>query len=384
MQIPPKTVIRNRPILVPGILIIWIRGRLSKRLLPDGRSPMLGKSSAMLSTHQTKPKSLCPHCPRLLGLLIVVLTGCAGSQSTLAPAGEAAERIAQLFWWMVSIAAVIWLIVAGLCLYAIRINPQPHNRRLALLIIGGGVLVPTVVLGVLLAFGLSLLPDLVAPAPEGSLHIEVTGEQWWWRVRYETPDSEWVELANEIHLPVGEPVEFSLKSADVVHAFWIPALGGKVDMIPGRVNRLRLDPTRKGLFRGVCAEYCGGSHSLMAFDVVVEDREDFERWLAHQQQDAKAPSDSQARQGRDMFFSSGCAACHTIRGTNADGAIGPDLTHVGGRKSLAAGTLPNHLEQFHRWLAHPDEVKPEVPMPRFSMLPEDDLKALAAYLEGLE
>jgi cytochrome c oxidase subunit 2 len=324
---------------------------------------------------------------RLWGIVtagVLGLAGCGGAQSALAPAGRSAERIADLFWWMAGGAAVVWVSVLALGVYAVRANSGPSRRQAALLIIGGGAVVPTVVLAVLLVFGLSLLPELVAPAPEGSLRVSVTGEQWWWRVRYEVPEGKAVRLANEIRLPVGEPVEFRLASADVIHSFWIPSLGGKVDMIPGRQTRLALHPTRTGVFRGVCAEYCGASHALMAFTVVVQERADFDRWLEGQAAPARSPTTELAERGRDVFLASGCGACHTVRGTAAGGVVGPDLTHVGSRRSLAAGTLPAEPEDFHRWVAHPKTVKPEVIMPHFGMLPPDDLRALAAYLDGLE
>lgn len=240
------------------------------------------------------------------------------------------------------------------------------------------------VLGVLLVYGLALTPDLLAPAPEGSLRIAVTGEQWWWRVRYLPPGGDPVDLANEIRLPVGERVEFSLESPDVIHSFWIPALGGKIDMIPGRVNRLTLQPSRTGVFRGACAEYCGASHALMSFSVVVLEQEDFARWLAHQAQPAPEPTAALAAHGQDLFLANGCGACHAIRGTPADGVVGPDLTHVGGRLSLGAGILPNEPDAFVRWIARTEMVKPGVHMPAFGMLPAEDLEALAVYLEGLQ
>lgn len=309
------------------------------------------------------------------------LAGCDGPQSALAPSGRAAEQIADLFWWMTGGAAVIWVIVIGLSAFAVRIRPGTLTRRQsATLIIGGGAVFPTIVLAVLLGFGLAGLPELLAPAPEGSLRIGVVGEQWWWRVRYEIAEGETVELANEIHLPVGEPVEFLLESPDVIHAFWIPSLGGKMDMIPGRRTRLRLEPTEVGVFRGACAEYCGGSHALMAFDVIVEERAEFERWLARQAEPAQA-SDSH---GAEVFLTSGCGACHAIRGTRAAGVVGPDLTHVGSRLTLGASTLPNDAEAFLRWIGRTEAVKPEVHMPSFGMLPREDLEALAAYLDGLE
>ena len=313
------------------------------------------------------------------------LAGCAGEQSALDPAGRDAERIAGLFWWMTGGAAMVWIAVAALTIYAMRGRKSASEARQAkFLIIGGGVLVPTVVLAALLVYGLAMLPELVARAPEGSLTIAVTGEQWWWRVRYQLPDGEEVVLANEIRIPVGEPVEFQLDSPDVIHSFWIPSLGGKMDMIPGRRTRLALEPTRTGTFRGVCAEYCGASHALMAFDVVVLEKAEFAEWLAQQRQPAPEPVEPIAAQGRDHFLANGCSACHTIRGTEADGVVGPDLTHVGSRLSVGAGILPNEPEAFVRWIARTDKVKPGVTMPHFGMLPPEELRALAAYLESLK
>jgi cytochrome c oxidase subunit 2 len=207
---------------------------------------------------------------------------------------------------------------------------------------------------------------------------------WWWRVRYQSASGPSVELANEIHLPVGEPVEFQLESDNVIHSFWIPSLGGKMDMIPGRVTRLVLTPTRTGLFRGACAEYCGTSHALMTFDVIVEEKPEFDRWLAHQAQLAKPSTEPVAKQGQDLFLATGCHACHTVRGTPASGIIGPDLTHVGSRLSLAAGTLPAEHDEFRRWIALTEDVKPGAYMPKFDMLPAEQLHALAVYLKGLE
>lgn len=316
------------------------------------------------------------------------LAGCGGPQSALEPAGRDAERIAGLFWWMAAGALVIWLLVVALILYSFHAQPEPHQQdRAKILIIGGGALVPTLVLAVLLAFGLAELPRLLAAPPEGSLRIDVSGEQWWWRVRYLSsgaPGGEAVVLANEIRLPVGERVELRLESPDVIHSFWIPALGGKVDMIPGRVTRLALEPTRTGVFRGACAEYCGASHALMAFNAVVMEQGAFDRWLARQAEPARPPVGPLAARGRELFFANGCGACHTIRGTPADGVVGPDLTHVGSRTSLGAGTLTNEPAAFRQWLARTEAVKPDVHMPAFGMLPPEDLRALSAWLDGLQ
>ncbi len=306
------------------------------------------------------------------------------SQSALSPAGRGAEEIAELFWRMTGAASVIWLVVAALAVWAVVGGPakaRPAAQRA--MIVWGGAVAPTVALGALLAYGLSLLPGLLAAAPPGTLKVSVVGEQWWWRVRYLPAQGAPVETANEIRLPVGEPVDFELRSADVIHSFWIPSLGGKMDMFPGRPTRLVLKPTRTGRFRGVCAEYCGASHALMAFDVLVLEKPEFERWLAAQRRPAVEPSGT-AAEGRDLFLANGCAACHAIRGTEAAGVIGPDLTHVGGRLSLAAGALPPGADSLKRWIAKTHEVKPGALMPHFAMLPPEELDALAAYLESLK
>lgn len=315
----------------------------------------------------------------------IPLTGCHGAQSALDPAGEGAQTLARLFWGMALGAGIVWLGMIALTVLAIRARPEAQSsRRAALLIIGGGAVLPTVVLAGLLSYGLALLPRLLAPAPPGSLQIAVTGEQWWWRVRYVTADGIPVELANEIHLPVAEAAALQLDSADVIHSFWLPALGGKLDMFPGRTTRLSLRPRRAGVFRGVCAEYCGTSHALMGFYAIVEDRAAFDRWLAHQTEPAQTPLDPRAVRGGQLFLSSGCGSCHTIRGTPADGVLGPDLTHVGSRQSLGAGLLTNDPEGFRRWIAHTESVKPGATMPSFDMLPEEEVRALAAYLEALQ
>jgi cytochrome c oxidase subunit 2 len=296
-------------------------------------------------------------------------------------AGLAAERIADLFWWMLAGAVVVWLLVVGLAVYATSIRPGEHPLRLASWLIVGGALLPALVLAILLSVGLGMLPPL-RPLTESDLEIAVSGEQWWWRVRYETPNGP-VELANEIRLPVQRRAGFRLTSPDVIHSFWIPSLGGKMDMIPGRETHLTLEPTRTGHFRGTCAEYCGSSHALMGFSVVVMEADAFAAWLEQQRAPAVAPASAIARRGQESFIANGCAACHTIRGTAADGRVGPDLTHVGSRISLAAGVLNNEHASFAQWIAETRRIKPGVHMPRFGMLRPDEINAIAAYLEGL-
>ncbi len=307
-------------------------------------------------------------------------------QSTLEPAGRDAERIADLFWWMAAGGGLIWLAIIALSIYILHYKPGTTYSEGAArtLIVGGGVIFPTLVLAALLAYGLSLLPRVLALPADGGLVVAVTGEQWWWRVRYMLPGGETIELANELRLPVGRRIEVRLASPDVIHAFWVPSLAGKMDAIPGRINRIALEPTRTGVFRGACAEYCGASHAQMAFHVVVTEEAAFADWLTGQRRASEPPTDVWLQRGRDAFLANGCGACHTVRGTAADGVTAPDLTHVGGRVSLAAGTLDNDRGGFFRWIFDSHRYKPEARMPAFGMLPPDDLLALADYMDSLQ
>jgi cytochrome c oxidase subunit 2 len=181
-------------------------------------------------------------------------------------------------------------------------------------------------------------------------------------------------------MPVGERVEFALTSPDVIHAFWIPTLGGKVDMIPGRENRLVLEAEKPGVYRGVCTEFCGASHALMAFSVVVMEKDAFTAWLSQ----AAAPAAGAAGRGQDLFHQNGCGACHTVSGTEARGEVGPDLSRFGERATVGAGTLSNTPENVARFISHTDAIKPRVRMPAYSALPQNDLGDIAAYLGSLK
>lgn len=321
-----------------------------------------------------------------MSLCAVAAAACDGPQSALDPAGVGATRLAELTAALTAGAAVIWCAAIGLALYAMYGRRNPGGGRAAgfWLIVGGGVALPVVVLAGTLSYGLALLPPLLPAASENRRVIEVTGEQWWWRVRYLAAGEAPVDLANELHLAAGEPVELALSSDNVIHSLWIPVLAGKADMIPGRRIRLALEPTKPGVYRGVCAEYCGTSHALMAFRVVVHERPEFEAWLERQRAAAAEPVSELAAAGAQSFLANGCGACHTVRGTPARGTVGPDLTHVGSRLSLAAGTLSNDAAAFGRWLALTDDLKPGAHMPRFGMLPAAEVRALAAYLEELQ
>ncbi|PXA99092.1 cytochrome c oxidase subunit II [Nostoc sp. 3335mG] len=305
------------------------------------------------------------------------LAGCNTEQSMLHPGGEDAQAIATLFWVMTIGAVVIWCVVMGITVYAVLGKKRPRTERFAdRFILVGGVAFPTVVLGALLVFGLALLPDWVrADAP--GLRVHITAEQYWWRVAYERPDGTLVSSANELHLPVGQTAEFVLNSTDVIHSFWIPNLGGKMDVIPGRTNLWRLKPTEAGVYRGVCAEFCGPSHALMAFPVVVETAEAFDAWLDGED----APSQNGV--SNEGFLAAGCGACHAVRGTEADGVVGPDLTHFASRRSLGAGTLPITADNLARWLVDPDHIKSDARMPAYGTLSQAERDALVSYLLGL-
>jgi cytochrome c oxidase subunit 2 len=220
---------------------------------------------------------------------------------------------------------------------------------------------------------------------QDALHIEIVGQQWWWRVRYlDAQGMPQFETANEIRIPTDRAIDLTLESADVIHSFWIPALAGKIDTIPGHVNRLRLSAAKSGTFRGQCAEYCGGAHAMMALYVVADNDQAFAQWMQRQRAPAQEPADAHLQSGRALFLSSGCIACHTIRGTPAAGYLGPDLTHVGSRLSIAAGSFPNHAGTFAGWIADSQRAKPGNHMPSFPMLLGVELRALAAYLESLQ
>jgi cytochrome c oxidase subunit 2 len=317
---------------------------------------------------------------------LLTAQACSGAQSSLAPAGPDARAIASLFWWMTAGSAVVWLLVMGLSFYAARHTPvrEREQPRARAMVVWGGVILPTLLLTVLLVYGLGMLPPLLARAPRKDGEISVTGEQWWWRVRYLLPSGDHFELANELRIPRGRRVPVSLRAEDVIHSFWVPALTGKRDMIPGRATELALEAERIGTYLGACGEYCGASHAQMRFHVVVLEPAAYQAWLQQQQRPAQPAMGQLARVGESTFQRVGCGACHTVRGTAARGSVGPDLTHLGGRRGLAAAALPNDVAALQRWLAHPKALKPSARMPPYAALGRDELRALAGYLKGLQ
>jgi cytochrome c oxidase subunit 2 len=242
--------------------------------------------------------------------------------------------------------------------------------------------VPTILLFALLVAELPAMRPLpVAPA---DLRIGVEGEQFWWRVTYRPSGRAPVVSANEIRIPVGRTVQFDLDGGDVIHSFWIPGLAGKMDMIPGRTNTLVTRATKPGRYRGVCTEFCGLSHALMAFDVVAMPAPAFDAWLAAEARPAAAMAGGGAHPGAALFARYGCGGCHAIRGTTQGGMIGPDLTRFGARATLAAGVLPMTTANIAGFIRHPERTKPGVRMPAFPQMTDAEAIRIARYLEGLK
>jgi cytochrome c oxidase subunit 2 len=320
-----------------------------------------------------------------IALPALLLYGCSGVQSALDPIGPDAARIWQLGALMVAGAGLILLIVCGAVWIAMR-GSDAARRRLAAnsTIIAGGIAFPVVVLTGLLAYGLWVMrTEIATAATQPQLSVEVTGEMWWWRVSYAGAQDRRVASANEIRIPVGREVAFTLKSADVIHSFWVPNLAGKLDLIPGMQNRLQLVADQPGTYRGQCAEFCGYQHAHMALLVVADTQDDFQRWREAQIQAAQPPADDDSRKGQAVFLSKPCVLCHTVRGTAAGGRIGPDLTHLGSRQYLASGTLPLTRGSLGAWIIDPQTIKPGVHMPMTRLQPEE-IDPLLSFLTGLK
>lgn len=306
-------------------------------------------------------------------------------QSALSPAADVARQIAGLSWVLIIGAALVFAGVMGLLAWAVWRRSSGHDVRPNRWLIGGGVVFPSVVLIALGMWSSRHTPDWMAQAPPGALVVSVTGHLWWWEVRYRDPATgQEVVTANELHLPVGRPVWLGLNSPNVIHSFWVPALGGKIDMVPGRVNHLLVQPTTAGVYRGQCAEFCGEQHARMALHVVAEAPEAFSAWMAAQARPAAASASTEIARGQAAFLAQRCNACHTVRGVAEEGRLGPDLTHVGSRLYLGAGTLANQPGALAQWVAHTQTIKPGARMPSSTDLDAATLASLGAYLEHLK
>jgi cytochrome c oxidase subunit II len=305
------------------------------------------------------------------------------SQSVLATASDSAAAIGDLTIAMIVGAALLFLLVMGLLVRGAWAPPTPVKPSRWL--VGGGLVLPGVVLALLLAQGLRLGAALSHEPDMQGLEVEVIARRWWWEFRYRNPDgSDSVALANELHLPMDGTVVLTFTSGDVIHSFWVPALAGKVDVVPGARNRLIIHANQPGRFRGQCGEYCGTQHANMGLEVVVEAPEQFRAWLLNQAGPAVQPADALARRGQQVFLESGCPACHSVRGISAAGVLGPDLTHVGSRRRLAAATLDNDPGSLMAWVHDAQHLKPGNLMPSMPVSNGEDARALAAWLGSLQ
>jgi len=316
---------------------------------------------------------------------------CSDWQSITNPSGPQAASLDRLFWVFVLICGFVWLLVMLTLLFVLLRHGRPdaappmtarRERRCAIAV--GAAVAATV----LIISGLTVLSyaatRTISEANGDPLVIRLRGYQWWWQATYEDsrPDRSFV-TANEIHIPVGRPVRFELSAADVIHSFWLPNLAGKQDLIPGRDNVLTLTADRPGVYRAQCAQFCGLQHAHMAMLVIAEPPEAFDAWRDHQISEAAEATTDEQERGRQFLTSKACAACHTVRGTVASGTLGPDLTHVGGRRFLAAGQLPLTRGTLAAWIADPQTIKPGNYMPLVPMT-ADDLNAVSAYLAALK
>ncbi len=322
------------------------------------------------------------------GVAALLIVGCGGPfpQSALDPSSDFAWRLHDLFRGIFFWAVVVFLIVEGALLVAVLRFRDRGDGRAPAAGHGNTVLEIAWTLAPALVLVLVAIPTIktiwdVDRAPSGeALVVEVIGHQWWWEFRY--PDLG-VVTANELHLPVGETVDVRLTSADVIHSFWFPRIGGKRDVLPGHETHLWFKVDSAGVHLGQCAEFCGLSHALMKMQLVAQEPSEFDAWVEGQLAEAAAPESGPAAAGGELFVTAGCTACHRVAGTPAQGAIGPDLTHVGSRRRIAAGVLDNTRENMERWLRDPQAVKPGALM-AVPELDEGQIRSLAEYLAGLK
>jgi cytochrome c oxidase subunit 2 len=314
-------------------------------------------------------------------------------QSVLHPAGPQASNIAHLSWFAFVVAALVYLATMLALFGALRsagrraggaeLVGEEGERRMTR---GVTWAVAATVVTLLVFFGYDLVIGRTLSTQPGAhpLTVEITGHQWWWEVQYaDTSAHGRFTTANEIHVPVGEPVLFLLGASDVIHSMWVPNLGGKKDLIPGYTQSVWFQADTAGVYRGQCAEFCGLQHAKMAMFIVAEPRARYDQWVAEQRRSAQTPIDSVQRRGRDVFMTNTCAMCHAIEGTEAGSHNGPDLTHVASRRTIAAGTLPNTRGNLAGWIVDPQGIKPGSRMPP-NMLAPNDLDALLTYLQSLK
>jgi len=333
-------------------------------------------------TARTSSRSGTPLKWTTLALAVPLLGACDGPQSALSPAGPMAREVANVWWAMFGFAVLVLLVVSGLWIHAMLRQPRETgaeqarriNRRW---IIGGGIVLPSASIVALLAFGIPAGRSMLPLPIEGEqpLRVEVIGHQWWWEVRY--PESG-VVTANQFILPVGRPVDIEVTSADVIHSFWVPRLGGKLDMIPGRRNTLRLQAAEAGVFRGQCSEFCGTQHAHMVLHVEALEQDAFAGWIETRTDLSHQPAGGVAGQ----VFADRCGQCHRVAGVS-DGNRAPDLSDLATRPTLGAGVIDNDAEGLRRWLREHQSLKHGIAMPSHDDLSDETLDQIADWLETL-
>jgi cytochrome c oxidase subunit II len=337
---------------------------------------------------------------------LLLFAACSDAQDVMNPAGPQAERIAGLAWTLIGVAAAVSLVVYAVLALAVwrggrrrargemaDVAPATERRLTRAVATGAAIsaaiLVAFVVASAVVGRAISwpVTRDGRASTPAGDeapLTVEVIGHQYWWEVRYLDPDpSRILTTANELHIPVGRPVRVVLKTRDVIHSFWVPNLHGKQDMVPGHDGQTYLRADRPGYYRGQCAEFCGHQHAKMAFDVIAEPAAQFATWYENSLAPAAEPTDSSVRRGQHVFLSGSCVMCHAVNGTPAGSRVGPELTHLASRLTIAAGTLPNTRGHLGGWVMNPQAIKPGSHMPANELSP-DELNALLDYLRSLK
>lgn len=316
-------------------------------------------------------------------VLALLLAGCHRDhpQSVLHPASAASAHIAWLWWVLFGVCTAVF--AAVILLLAIAIRPRADQATGDSPLGHKFIVVCGIVLPAFILFGLlvvTLQAQVALEMPPTEVTIRVTGHMWWWEVEY---PEHGIITANEIHIPVGQPVRVELMAADVIHSLWVPNLQGKMDLLPDKTNVTWLAAERPGVFRGQCAEYCGVQHALMGLIVVALPREAFAQWIADRQQPPEVAETDLIRRGREVFFESTCHNCHSIAGSEAVGIRGPDLTHLASRQTIGAGLLPNNRGNLSGWISNPQALKPGNLMP-YTHIDSEDFHALIAYLESLK
>jgi cytochrome c oxidase subunit II len=329
-----------------------------------------------------------------LSLAITLLTSCVeapasrDTPSTLDVHGEGARIISQewqlLFWTGTAIVLLVSVLLIAILIRQLRTPrdfiPDQRDSTGIRWIWLGGIALPVIVLVLTFASTVRGSSALSAPPSPETLKVNIVGHRWWWEVQY--PDQGFI-TANQLVVPVGQSVRVDLDSRDVIHSFWVPQLHFKRDLIPGQPGSTWLQANEPGIYRGICAEFCGQQHAQMMFMVVALEPERYQAWLDNESKPAQPPADDLARAGQQVFLSSSCLYCHTIRGTPAAGETGPDLTHLASRQIIAAGALENNVGNLGGWIMDPQHIKPGSAMPA-TPLTGEELQALLAYLSTLQ